>query len=66
MRERYQHLDSLGRFATQDDPEFGRWVDTRLDRWALRSGRTATARKIAEKGVEVGCVALDFEDCEWS
>lgn len=58
MRERLTHLSELENFHSRDDASFGRWADTRLDRWlvdwALRAGKDKTAKKIArEKGIEV-------------
>ncbi|KAJ7634752.1 CTLH/CRA C-terminal to lish motif domain-containing protein [Roridomyces roridus] len=57
IRERLQHLAAIESIPTTNDPEFGRWADTRLDRWlvdwALRSGKEKTARMIAkEKHIE--------------
>ncbi|KAF8190377.1 CTLH/CRA C-terminal to lish motif domain-containing protein [Mycena galopus ATCC 62051] len=57
IRERLQHLATVETIPTASDPEFGRWADTRLDRWlvdwALRSGKEKTARMIAkEKHIE--------------
>ncbi|KAK7039554.1 CTLH/CRA C-terminal to lish motif domain-containing protein [Favolaschia claudopus] len=57
IRERLQHLATIETIPTPSDPEFGRWADTRLDRWlvdwALRNGKEKTARMIAkEKHIE--------------
>ncbi|KAJ7037896.1 CTLH/CRA C-terminal to lish motif domain-containing protein [Mycena alexandri] len=57
IRERLQHLATVESIPTANDPEFGRWADTRLDRWlvdwALRNGKEKTARMIAkEKHIE--------------
>ncbi|KAJ7664299.1 CTLH/CRA C-terminal to lish motif domain-containing protein [Mycena rosella] len=57
IRERLQHLATIENIPTANDPEFGRWADTRLDRWlvdwALRNGKEKTARMIAkEKHIE--------------
>ncbi|KAJ7266891.1 CTLH/CRA C-terminal to lish motif domain-containing protein [Mycena haematopus] len=57
IRERLQHLATVENISTANDPEFGRWADTRLDRWlvdwALRNGKEKTARMIAkEKHIE--------------
>lgn len=57
MRDRLDHIDKLDKFQSQDEPEFSKWTDTRLDRWlvdwALRTGREKTATKLArEKGIE--------------
>ncbi|KAJ7461877.1 CTLH/CRA C-terminal to lish motif domain-containing protein [Mycena galericulata] len=57
IRERLQHLATVENIPTANDPEFGRWADTRLDRWlvdwALRNGKEKTARMIAkEKHIE--------------
>ncbi|KAJ6595694.1 CTLH/CRA C-terminal to lish motif domain-containing protein [Mycena vulgaris] len=57
IRERLQHLATVEHIQTANDPEFGRWADTRLDRWlvdwALRNGKEKTARMIAkEKHIE--------------
>ncbi|KAJ7359152.1 CTLH/CRA C-terminal to lish motif domain-containing protein [Mycena albidolilacea] len=57
IRERLQHLATVENIPTASDPEFGRWADTRLDRWlvdwALRNGKEKTARMIAkEKHIE--------------
>jgi macrophage erythroblast attacher len=51
-------LATVENIPTASDPEFGRWADTRLDRWlvdwALRNGKEKTARMIAkEKHIEV-------------
>ena len=58
MRERFNHIAELERYPSQDTPEFGRWADTRVDRWivdwALRSGKYQTAKKIAkDRQIEV-------------
>jgi macrophage erythroblast attacher len=58
MRERLQHLATIENIPNASDPEFGRWADTRLDRWlvdwALRSGKEKTAKSIAkEKAIGV-------------
>jgi macrophage erythroblast attacher len=58
MRERCKHLVTAEDIQNSKDPEYIRWVDTRLDRWivdwVLRHGREWTARHIAqEKGIEV-------------
>ncbi len=67
MRDRLEHIDKLDKFQSQDEPEFSKWTDTRLDRWlvdwALRTGKEKTATKLArEKGIEVhfslGCCYL--------
>ncbi|KLO05660.1 hypothetical protein SCHPADRAFT_839102 [Schizopora paradoxa] len=57
MRDRLEHIDKLDRFQSQEEADFTRWTDTRLDRWlvdwALRTGRERTASRIArEKGIE--------------
>ncbi|KAJ7185503.1 CTLH/CRA C-terminal to lish motif domain-containing protein [Mycena filopes] len=57
IRERLQHLATVESIPTANDPEFGRWADTRLDRWlvdwALRNGKEKTAKMIAkEKHIE--------------
>ncbi|KAJ6588773.1 CTLH/CRA C-terminal to lish motif domain-containing protein [Mycena capillaripes] len=57
IRERLQHLATVENIPTPSDPEFGRWADTRLDRWlvdwALRNGKEKTAKMIAkEKHIE--------------
>ncbi|KAJ7741429.1 CTLH/CRA C-terminal to lish motif domain-containing protein [Mycena maculata] len=57
IRERLQHLATIESIPMANDPEFGRWADTRLDRWlvdwALRNGKEKTARMIAkEKHIE--------------
>ncbi|KAF7325858.1 hypothetical protein MKEN_00436500 [Mycena kentingensis (nom. inval.)] len=53
IRERLQHLAAVETVPSTADPDFGRWADTRLDRWlvdwALRSGRERTARQIAKE-----------------
>ncbi|KAJ7167334.1 CTLH/CRA C-terminal to lish motif domain-containing protein [Mycena crocata] len=53
IRERLQHLATVETIPTANDPEFGRWADTRLDRWlvdwALRNGKEKTARMIAKE-----------------
>lgn len=51
-------MATVENIPTASDPEFGRWADTRLDRWlvdwALRNGKEKTARMIAkEKHIEV-------------
>lgn len=48
-----------------NDPEFGRWADTRLDRWlvdwALRNGKDKTAKMIAkEKHIEARAKILHY------
>ena len=58
MRERCKHLAVIEDIQGSKDPEYMRWVDTRLDRWivdwVLRHGRDQTARHIArEKSIEV-------------
>jgi macrophage erythroblast attacher len=58
MKDRLKHLSAVENMQTISDPDFGRWADTRLDRWlvdwALRKGWEKTAKKIAsEKGIEV-------------
>lgn len=58
MRERCKHLAVIEDVQSSKDPEYMRWVDTRLDRWivdwVLRHGRDQTARHIAqEKSIEV-------------
>lgn len=58
MRERCKHLAVIEDIQNSKDPEYIRWVDTRLDRWiadwVLHRGRAQTARHIAqEKGIEV-------------
>lgn len=65
MRDRLEHIDKLDQFESQEEPEFSRWTDTRLDRWlvdwALRTGREKTATKIArEKGIEVSNSSYHF------
>ena len=65
MRERINYLDALERFQTRDDSEFGRWADTRLDRWlvdwTLRNGYERTARVITgEKGIDASPFCLSF------
>ncbi|KAJ7927483.1 CTLH/CRA C-terminal to lish motif domain-containing protein [Mycena leptocephala] len=57
IRERLQHLAAVENIPMANDPEFGRWADTRLDRWlvdwALRNGKDKTAKMIAkEKHIE--------------
>ncbi|KAG6919802.1 hypothetical protein DXG01_000303 [Tephrocybe rancida] len=57
MRERINHLTLIEALAATGGSEYGRWADTRLDRWlvdwCLRSGMEKTARRIAEeKGIE--------------
>ncbi|KAF7316383.1 hypothetical protein MIND_00157100 [Mycena indigotica] len=53
IRERLQHLAAVETLPNANDPEFGRWADTRLDRWlvdwTLRTGREKTARMIARE-----------------
>jgi hypothetical protein len=58
MRERLHHLAAVEALQNENEPEFARWADTRLDRWlvdwSLRNGKEKTARKIAEdKDIEV-------------
>ena len=58
MKDRLKHLSAVEGMQTIGDPDFGRWADTRLDRWlvdwSLRNGREKTAVRIAsEKGIEV-------------
>ena len=58
MKDRLKHLSAVEGMQTIGDPDFGRWADTRLDRWlvdwSLRNGREKTAVKIAsEKSIEV-------------
>ncbi|KAH9989658.1 CTLH/CRA C-terminal to lish motif domain-containing protein [Russula vinacea] len=57
MRERCKHLATIEDIQSSKDPEYIRWVDTRLDRWivdwVLHRGRDKTARHIAqEKDIE--------------
>ncbi|KAG6831708.1 hypothetical protein H0H87_004364 [Tephrocybe sp. NHM501043] len=53
MRERIHHLMSIEAIAATNGSEYGRWADTRLDRWlvdwCLRSGMEKTARRLAEE-----------------
>lgn len=70
MRERFSHLAELEAFQSREDAAFGRWADTRLDRWlvdwALRAGKEGTAKKIArEKGIEV-CSQHLLDTCQTS
>lgn len=66
MRERLQHLGTIESLQSTSVPDFGRWADTRLDRWlvdwTLRNGKGKTARKIAhDKNIEVsGCPEYKF------
>lgn len=58
MKERLQHLSIVEALQSENDPDFARWADTRLERWlvdwALRNGKERTARQIAqERGIEV-------------
>ncbi|KAJ7064914.1 CTLH/CRA C-terminal to lish motif domain-containing protein [Mycena amicta] len=52
IRERLQHLAAVETIPNTNDPGFGRWADTRLDRWlvdwTLRNGKEKTARMIAK------------------
>jgi macrophage erythroblast attacher len=64
MRERCKHLAVIEDIQSSKDPEYMRWVDTRLDRWivdwVLRHGRDQTARHIAqEKSIEVSYKAVE-------
>ena len=63
MRERCKHLATIEDIQSSKDPEYIRWVDTRLDRWivdwVLHRGRDKTARHIAlEKDIEVSPTRL--------
>ncbi|KAG6873090.1 hypothetical protein C0995_003135 [Termitomyces sp. Mi166 len=53
MRERIHHLMAIETITATGGAEYGRWADTRLDRWlvdwCLRSGMEKTARRIAEE-----------------
>jgi macrophage erythroblast attacher len=68
MRERCKHLAITEDIQSSKDPEYIRWVDTRLDRWivdwVLHRGRDQTARHIAqEKDIEVSPTRLIFVGC---
>ena len=57
LKKRLDHLDVVENLTNQDTPEFDHWSDTRLDRWiadwALRTGKTETAKCIAHnKNIE--------------
>ncbi|KAJ7240453.1 CTLH/CRA C-terminal to lish motif domain-containing protein [Mycena rebaudengoi] len=64
MRERLQHLATIENIPNASDPEFGRWADTRLDRWlvdwALRSGKEKTAKSIAKEKAIGTLVDIDL------
>ena len=53
MRARLQHISEVEKLDNTELIQYAQWTDTRLDRWlvdwALRKGKFATARKIAEE-----------------
>lgn len=58
MRERLNHIAELEGYQGRDDSDFGRWADTRVDRWtvdwALRSRKYETAKQVAkDRQIEV-------------
>ncbi|KAG6897245.1 hypothetical protein C0992_003135 [Termitomyces sp. T32_za158] len=64
MRERMHHLTVIETTAVTGGLDYGRWADTRLDRWlvdwCLRSGMEKTARRIAEDKTIETLVDIDL------